>query len=113
MALLDPDTSFSSDIVRDLRAAIDSSTIPADIIWAVAGTNADRAEELVGQTRPGEHLLLNARSLARDCGASSLPVVIIAAPSGGGEKCVARLQLRPLYSCFTVNSPPVSGLCFS
>ncbi|WP_280122876.1 hypothetical protein [Duncaniella muricolitica] len=82
VALLDPDTSFSSDIVRDLRAAIDSSTIPADIIWAVTGTNADRAEELVGQTRPGEHLLLNARSLARDCGASSLPVVILAAPSG-------------------------------
>ena len=37
---------------------------------------------LLGRRVPGEHLLLNARSLARDCGASSLPVVIIAAPSG-------------------------------
>lgn len=82
VALLDPDTSFSADIVRDLRTAVDSSSVPADIIWAVTTTNADRAEELVGQIRPGEHLLLNARSLVRDCGAASLPVVILSGSDG-------------------------------
>lgn len=82
VALLDPDTSFSTDIVRDLRKAVDSSAVPADIIWAVATTNADKAEELVGEIRPGEHLLLNARSLVRDCGAASLPVVILSGTDG-------------------------------
>lgn len=82
VALLDPDTSFSSDVVRDLRTAVDSSSVPADVIWAVTTTNADKAEEITGQIRPGEHLLLNARSLVRDCGAASLPVVIFSGTDG-------------------------------
>lgn len=82
VALLDPDTSFSSDMVCDLRSAVDASSVPADIIWAVASTNPDRAEELVGRLRTSEHLLLNARSLARDCGAASLPVVILSGADG-------------------------------
>lgn len=82
VALLDPDTSFSNDIVRDLRTAVDSSSVPADVIWAVTTTNADKAEEITGRIRPGEHLLLNARSLVRDCGAASLPVVMLAGADG-------------------------------
>lgn len=82
IALMDPTTSFNADMVRDLRAAVDSSSLPADIIWAVTTTNPDKAEETVGQLRTGEHLLLNARSLARDCGAASLPVVMLVAADG-------------------------------
>ena len=82
LALIDPATGFCSEIVRDLRSAIESSPVETDIIWAVPTTNTDVAEETTGPLRPGEHLLINARSLARDCGAASLPVVIIADKSG-------------------------------
>lgn len=77
VALIDPTTGFSSELVRDLRAAVDQSPVEADIIWAMVTTNHDLAEETTGQIRPGEHLLINARSLARDCGAASYPVVIL------------------------------------
>lgn len=82
IALIDPSTGFCSEMVRDLRSAVDSSPVETDVIWAVATTNPDVAEETVGQIRPGEHLLINARSLARDCGAASLPVVIMADMGG-------------------------------
>lgn len=88
IALLDPSTSFSDRIVNDLRKAIDSSPQPADIIWAVKGTDTDAAESIVPALRTGEHLLINSSSLARDCGAASLPVILIADTAGKVQKVI-------------------------
>lgn len=88
VALIDPATSFTPQIVSDIRSAIDSSSVPADVIWAVAGNNADAAEGAVPGLRPGEHLLLNSRSLARDCGAASLPVILVADTAGNVQKVI-------------------------
>ncbi|WP_286330154.1 hypothetical protein [Duncaniella freteri] len=88
IALLDPSTSFSPRIVNDLRTAIDSSPTAADIIWAVTGTDTDAAENTAPGLRPGEHLLINSSSLARDCGAASLPVILIADTSGTVRKVI-------------------------
>lgn len=88
IALLDPSTSFSPRIVNDLRTAIDSSPTAADIIWAVTGTDTDAAENTTPGLRPGEHLLINSSSLARDCGAASLPVILIADTSGTVRKVI-------------------------
>ena len=82
IALIDPTAGFNAELVRDLRTAVDSSPVDTDIIWAVTTTNPDVAEDLTGRIRSGEHLLINARSLARDCGAASLPVVLIADRTG-------------------------------
>ncbi len=78
IAIMDPATGFNSDIVNELRGAMDRLDTDADLIFAFTGTNASVAEEAAGPLRPGEHLLINARSLARDCGAASLPVFIVA-----------------------------------
>lgn len=88
ITLLDPAASFSSQVVNDLRRANDMSSLDFDTIWAVTGTNADAAESLVPDLRRGEHLLLNARSLARDCGASSLPVVLVVSTDGIVKKVI-------------------------
>jgi hypothetical protein len=88
VALIDPSTSFTPRIVSDIRSAVESSAVPADVLWAVAGNNADAAEGAVPDLRPGEHLLLNSRSLARDCGAASLPVILVADTAGKVQKVI-------------------------
>lgn len=83
IAVIDPEGGeFNSHLVSDLRAAADGATAPSDLILAFATTNPDKAEELGGSLRIGETMLLNARSLARDLGATALPVVVIADSSG-------------------------------
>ncbi|MDE6812965.1 MAG: hypothetical protein K2J28_03910, partial [Duncaniella sp.] len=52
------------------------------VIWVFNSTNIDAIEAIVPAIRPGEHLLMNGKSLARDCGAASLPVVIMTDSSG-------------------------------
>lgn len=88
VALIDPAASFAPDVVEELRRAVDGATTGVDVIWAMATTNADLAESVAPSLRPGEHLLLNARGLARDCGAASLPAVILADASGLVKKVV-------------------------
>ena len=44
--------------------------------------HVDAIEEVVPEIRPGEHLLMGARPLARDCGVGDLPVVILTDASG-------------------------------
>lgn len=88
IVMLDPSTSFSPKVVEDVRKAYQLSPVEFDTVWAVTGTNADAAEALVPEIKPGEHLLLNARSLARDCGASSLPVVLVAGEDGVVKKVI-------------------------
>ena len=83
IAIIDPAVgSFNPQIISAIRSASDSATVPADAIFAFATTNAEQAEALGGRMRPGEAMLLNGRSLARDCGATALPVVIIADSQG-------------------------------
>lgn len=82
IALLDPSTSSTSQVISDIRQAVAQLPYPADIIWAFTTTHADEATELTGTLTPDETLLLNARSLARDCGATALPVIIMCEKSG-------------------------------
>lgn len=87
IALLDPSAGFNSEIVEAMRGAVDRLPSQTDVIWVFNSTNIDAIESVVPAIRPGEHLLMNGKSLARDCGAASLPVVIMA-DSGGKVKNV-------------------------
>lgn len=87
IALLDPAAGFNAEIVEATRGAVDRLPSQADVIWVFNSTNIDAIEAVVPSIRPGEHLLMNGKSLARDCGAASLPVVIMA-DSGGKVKNV-------------------------
>lgn len=82
VVLLDPQAGFARETVAKVRAGVDNLPFPADIIWACMGTDIDAAEEAVGQIRPGEHLLVNAASVARDCGVASLPVIVMTRRDG-------------------------------
>ncbi len=82
IALLDPATSFNDRLVTAVRGAVDSLPYNADVVWVFNSTNVDAIEAIVPEIRAGEHLLMNGKSLARDCGASSFPVIIMAARNG-------------------------------
>lgn len=82
IALLDPSTSFNEEMVNAVRNAVDALPYHADVIWVFNSTNIDAIEEILPSIRPGEHSLMNGKALARDCGASSLPVLIMADKSG-------------------------------
>ena len=48
-----------------------------DIIFAFVSNDIDAIEALTGAAREGEHILMSARRLARDCGVTATPVIII------------------------------------
>lgn len=82
VALLDPAAGFNTELVASLRGAVDRLPSQTDIVWVFVSTNVDAVEGVIPSIRPGEHLLINGRSLARDCGVASLPVVIMADSHG-------------------------------
>ena len=82
IAILEANAGFTPEVIAALRYAIDRLPYPADLIMAFTDNNVDIVEPVVGNIRPGEHLLMSAAALQRDCGAASLPAVIIADRSG-------------------------------
>lgn len=82
VALIDPASGFAGPTVDALRNAADNLPFNSDIIWAFTGNNVDEIEGIIPELRVGEHLLKSAKSLARDCGASSYPVIIITRKDG-------------------------------
>lgn len=82
LALMNSEQSFSTDMVSALRKAVDALPFGADLIMAFADSHVDGIEQAAGALREGEHLLMSARGLARDCGAASLPTVILVNKDG-------------------------------
>lgn len=82
IALLDATTGFTPEVVAALRLAVDRLPFEADLIMAFTDNVADRVEAIVARPRPGEHLLTSARPLVSDCGAASLPTIILVRPDG-------------------------------
>ncbi len=82
IALLDAEGGFTPQSITALRDAASRMPYQPDIIWAFTDKVADRVEAVIPRPEPGEHLLMSARSLARDCGASTLPAFIIVGKDG-------------------------------
>ena len=82
VVLIDPNSNFASGTVKAIRTAVDNLPYNADVIWAFVGNNVDEIENIVPSAREGEHILLSAKSLARDCGAAAYPVTIITKTDG-------------------------------
>lgn len=76
VVIFDPTAALSPQLVSAVRAAIDRLPADADVIWACAHKNPDVAAELLGTLRTGESAVTGAASLATDCGAANLPVVL-------------------------------------
>ena len=77
VAIIDDTAPEAEATVANLREAIARADTPSDLIMAFTGNNVDRIEALAPDMRQGEHLLISARGLARDLGATSLPTIIV------------------------------------
>lgn len=77
VVLLEAAGGFTPQTVEAVRSAAGQLPFEADIIWAFTDNVADRVEAVIDRPLPGEHLLMSARPLARDCGAASYPVIIL------------------------------------
>lgn len=82
VAILDADVDGCPETVSQLRQAIDSSPAAAALVLAFVGNHAEAIAEAVGAARPDETILTGARGLARDCGATTTPVIIVCDRSG-------------------------------
>ncbi|MDE7025993.1 MAG: hypothetical protein K2O88_08965, partial [Paramuribaculum sp.] len=51
-------------------------------IWAFTNNNVDSIEAVIPSIKPGEHILTSSSSLARDCGAASLPALLMVNTDG-------------------------------
>lgn len=76
VVLLDSEATLAPQLIEAVRAAIGRLPSDAAVLWACTGKNPDAVSELLGPLRQGEKAILGSRSLARDCGAATLPVVM-------------------------------------
>ena len=77
LAIIDPAVASAEETIAEMRRVAMNSPRQTDLVFAFVSNNVDTIEPLVGEARPGEHYLMTARSLARDCGTSVFPTIIV------------------------------------
>ncbi len=82
IALVDPEAGFAAETLAALRRAAGEAPKATNLVMAFISGSPDRVEELTGSLEVGETVLLSARSLARDCGATAFPAIIIVGEDG-------------------------------
>lgn len=82
IAVLDYDVDSTPEVVADLRSAFERLPFSASLVLAFTGSNRDTVESIAGPVRPGEQVLVNARSVARNCGVADSPSLIFCSPDG-------------------------------
>lgn len=82
IAIIDESTVNAAETVKALRRAVASLPKRVDLILAFTGNHIDDIEEVTGHAQLGETLLMSARPLARDCGATSFPTIIFTGRDG-------------------------------
>ncbi len=80
--LLDADVASTPDVIAQTRRAVDALPMSVDVIYAFVTNNADAIEEVTGDLRQGEHVVMSARSLARDCGVTATPSAVMTDATG-------------------------------
>lgn len=88
VALIDPAVATSGETVKALREAVASMPMQVDLILAFTGSNIDTVESLTGAAGMGEALLISAKSLARDCGTSVFPTILLVGSGGNVENVI-------------------------
>lgn len=77
IAILDSSVGSAEMTIKQLREAIDALPMEINLIFAFINNNVDSIEAISGSPREGEHMLMSARGLARDCGVTDTPVILI------------------------------------
>ena len=82
-AFVDAGVGSTPLLVEEVRSAADYLPFNVDIVWAFINHRADDIEAVMPSIRPGEHLLMNARGAATDCGVGAdTPVLIFVGTDG-------------------------------
>lgn len=94
------DTKIGSTpaVVSDVRAAIDYLPFATEVVWTFLDHRADDIEAVVPSVRPGEHLLMNARGAATECGVGADTPVLIFVGADGIVKEIIRGYNQDLRS---------------
>jgi len=82
IAMIDPQVATAQVTITALRTAQASMPRDIDLIFAFMSSNTDAVEEAVGTPAYGEIDLISAKSLARDCGTTVFPTILVVEPSG-------------------------------
>lgn len=82
VVFIDPSVATAAETIRQIREAQQMMPRSIDVIYTILGSDRDGALELTGQIQPGEQLLMSAQSLARNCGVTSTPSIIIVNQQG-------------------------------
>lgn len=76
IAIVDADDVATSEVITGLRKHVSETDEKPDLIFAFINNNAEAIEAAAGKMSPGEHILMSARGLARDCGVTTTPLII-------------------------------------
>lgn len=83
IAFVDTSVGSTPDVIAAVRRAVDYLPMQTEVVWAFVDRRADDVAAAIPDARPGETVLINARSAARACGVGALtPVLIFVAPDG-------------------------------
>lgn len=82
VAVLDAAQPSARLAVESLRAAIAKAGTGAGLVMAFVNNRIDTVENVTGATREGEHILINARGIARDWGIREMPVIFVCGRDG-------------------------------
>lgn len=105
IAILDSSVDTTPALIDDLRAAVGSLPMQAELVLAFTDHRPDQVEALTGAPQPGEAVLFNSRGIAARCGAGSLtPVLIFVSPDGtvSDFNCGYNTELRSVVIQKTV-----------
>ena len=82
IAVLDADVDGCSEMVETLRTAVETSPTAASLILAFVSNHPETIAEAIGVQNPGESILSGAKGLARDCGVTATPAIIVCSKDG-------------------------------
>lgn len=77
IVMLDPEVSTTRQTIDDIRSAVDMAPMAMEVLWAFNTNRTDDIRDAIGRLRPGEHALVSANSLMRNCGITLFPTTII------------------------------------
>lgn len=82
IAVLDSRVGHTDEVVEALRSACGQSPVSVSLLLAFIDNDTEAISLLSGAGIPDETVLVGARALARDCGVTDTPSIIICRPDG-------------------------------
>lgn len=82
LVFLDPKVGSATATIADIRTAVDKAPLATDVIWVFTSNNTGEIDNLIPMPREGEHIVMSARQLARDCGVTTFPITLFCGRDG-------------------------------